>query len=104
VKILLSANEVIAYNASFEAGFLSANGIDNDKIPWGDDPMITYANRHNNGKYAKLSVAAAAYGYTFQAHNALEDVKATLFLYKQLLDEQKNDEEVPIYDYKDLAY
>lgn len=103
-RILFSANEVIAYNLSFEAGFLSANGIDSTRIPWGEDPMIVYANLYNNGRYAKLSAAAASFGYTFPPHDALEDVKATLFLYKKLQADQKNDEVIPYYDYKDLAY
>lgn len=103
-QILLSANEVIAYNMPFEAGFLTANGIDSNRIPWGEDPMICYASLYNNGRFAKLSAAAEYFGYSFPAHDALEDVKATLFLHKKLREEIKNCEVQIDYDCENLAY
>lgn len=97
-QILSSAREVIAYNSSFEAGFLAANGISSDRISWGPDPMDLFADLHNDGQFAKLTDAAAEYGYTFAAHDALEDIKATLLVHKKLQEELKNSEVTHTYD------
>lgn len=35
-------------------------------------------------KWQKLSTAASYYGYKFKAHDSLEDVRATLYVYKKL--------------------
>ena len=54
------------------------------KITWGDDPMEMFMNHIGSYKYSKLEVAARHFGYTYKAHNALEDTKATLHIYKKL--------------------
>lgn len=92
--ILFSADSIIAYNADFEIGFLVANGIDViDAGLWFEDPMLMFApiygewnSFRNDYKWQKLSVCADYYGYKFKAHNSLEDVKATLYCYKKMME------------------
>jgi len=77
----------VAYNDPFEKGFLSWAGLDPDRFTWAPDPMLVFADLHNDGRWAKLINAAAFYGYQFSAHDALQDVRATLHLHKHLLEE-----------------
>ena len=98
--ILYKARKVIAYNIPFEMGFLWAYDAINDfpngtkireMVDWGEDPMLMYAaykgvlTKYNDFKWHKLAVAAEHFKYPFKAHDALEDVKATLHVYKSLL-------------------
>lgn len=92
VEILLSYDYVIAYNVKFEKLFIQnyAYHYARDylfkycKVTWGDDPMEMFMNHIGSYKYSKLEVAARHFGYTYKAHNALEDTKATLHIYKKL--------------------
>ena len=83
VQLLAAAGKVIAYNVEFERGFLAAYGVAVDQLRWGEDPMQLFAERLG-GQRRSLSVAAGFFGITFSAHDALEDVKATLKLYREL--------------------
>ena len=98
--ILYKARKVIAYNIPFEMGFLWAYDAINDfpngtkireMVDWGEDPMLMHAaykgvlTKYNDFKWHKLAVAAEHFKYPFKAHDALEDVKATLHVYKSLL-------------------
>lgn len=89
-EILEKADKVIAYNADFEDGFLKAYGIQVPPEKW-IDPMKMFAeiygewdSRHGHYKWQSLTKCAGYYGYEFKAHNALEDVKATLYCYKRM--------------------
>lgn len=87
--ILCRADTVIAYNCPFEQEFLRENKIDPDALKWGTDPMklaAKYYNRQFNSRRSKirLSEAAEMVGYKYNPHDALEDVKATLQVYKFL--------------------
>lgn len=108
-EIFDSAKTIIAYNIGFDAGFLQSYGIDVyrkvapegkklfDDLPeesktkeW-RDVMIDFAEIYGEWsdykqsfKWQKLSTAAAYYDFKFSAHNSLEDVKATLFVAKNL--------------------
>ena len=90
LEILSGADYIIAYNARFEDSFLNAYGI---KIAWDKwiDPMEIFANciyhehsPHGGYKWQKLSTCASYYMYSFNAHDSLEDVKATLYCYKEM--------------------
>ena len=87
--ILCRADTVIAYNSPFEQEFLRENKIDPNALKWGTDPMklaARYYNRQSNSRRSKirLSEAAEMIGYKYNPHDALEDVKATLQVYKFL--------------------
>lgn len=93
LEILSSVDFVIAYNIVFEYGFVKSYiQITNPQyfsdydINWAmhKDPMDMYAKHIGSRKWIKLSEAAKSFGYNFNPHDSLEDVKATLFLYNQL--------------------
>ena len=93
LEILSSVDFVIAYNIIFEYNFVKSyikctNPIYsvNYQINWAmhKDPMHMYAEYIGSRKWIKLSEAAKSFGYNFNPHDSLEDVKATLFLYNQL--------------------
>ncbi len=93
LKILSSVDFVIAYNIVFERNFVesyikrtNSRNLVNYKINWAmhKDPMHMYAESIGSRRWTKLEEAAKSYGYKFNAHDSLEDVKATLFLYNQL--------------------
>ena len=93
LQILSSVDFVIAYNIIFERNFVESYikrtnpmYLVNYRINWAmdKDPMHMYANYVGSRRWIKLSEAAKSLGYDFNPHDSLEDVKATLFLYKQL--------------------
>lgn len=91
LEILNKANYVIAYNTGFEEGFLRAYGIEISQKKW-VDPMLIFAEiygdyneYYGNYKWQSLSKCANYYDYPFQAHDSLEDVKATLYCYKKMV-------------------
>lgn len=80
--ILSRADKVLAYNCSFEQSFLTVNGI-NPYILFWCDPMkeiVDYCNATSGGHRSRMALQSAAriIGYDYNAHDALEDVKATL--------------------------
>lgn len=108
-EILLKSKLVIAYNIDFERGFLL--GYDaicdfvggcklREKIVWGADPMFMYSGYICNEKWQKLSTVARHFKYKFEAHDSLEDVKATLFCYKKMIEFiNANEDKKYIYKY-----
>ncbi|MBQ5841735.1 MAG: 3'-5' exonuclease [Clostridia bacterium] len=91
IKILSSYDYVISYNIPFERSFLEGyariytpTDFSVSKIRWGDDPMEMFMNYMNSNKFLKLATAAEAFGYSYNAHNALEDAKAALHVYNAL--------------------
>ena len=93
LEILSSVDFVIAYNINFERNYVESyikrtNPINlvNYQINWATDkdPMVMYKKYIGSRRWVKLEDAVRSFGYTFNAHNSLEDVKATLFLYNQL--------------------
>lgn len=92
IEILLSYDYVIAYNIKFEKLFIQNYAyhyarehlLDFFKITWGEDPMKIFMNYMGSTKFFKLETAARHFGYTYDAHNALEDTKATLYIYKSM--------------------
>lgn len=49
------------------------------KIKWGEDPMEMFMDYMNSQRFLKLETAAKHFGYSYNAHNALEDTKAALY-------------------------
>ena len=87
--ILLRADTVIAYSYPFEPDFLRSYGIDPDDLTWGTDPMKLACKSYNKQYHSsrsrmKLTAAAEMIGYTYNPHDALEDVKATLHVSQAL--------------------
>ena len=89
-EIFNRATELIAYNAQFDISFLKASGIVFPDVPI-SDPMIDFAyvyqeynEIYGTFKWQKLITAAQYYGYKFQAHDSLEDIKATKFVYDKM--------------------
>ena len=88
-KIFDKAEVLIAYNFDFDSRFLRQSGIRIDRRKKVLDPMIDFAEIYGeeyNGsfKWQKLVTAAKYYGYEFKAHDALEDIKATLFVARKI--------------------
>ena len=103
--ILCSSKYVLAYNIDFERSFLEGYDIsalekEYSLIPnlvWGPDPMLMYTAYAGKIKWQKLTTAARHFKYKYNAHDSLEDVKATLFVYNKLLEYLlENPEEVRI--------
>lgn len=87
-----AADILITYNGiNFDNSFLEAAGI---KIPEVTqfDVMLKFAwlihdwdEYHQGWRWWKLTDCAAHYGYEFLAHDATEDVRATLHCYKEMV-------------------
>ena len=81
----------ISYNGVFDLQFLHYWGVDKPKHKGHYDVMRKFApiygeynSYYGDYKWQKLGTAAAYYGYEFQAHDSLEDVRATLYVYQQM--------------------
>ena len=108
-EILLNSKLVIAYNIEFELGFLwgydaicdfVGEGNIREDVVWGSDPMLMYCAYKGNEKYQKLTAAAKHFKFNFEAHDSLEDVKATLFCYKKMIEFiNANEDKEYIYKY-----
>ena len=94
-EILYKAKVVIAYNIAFEMKFLWGFDLEFGipggtqlirNVVWGPDPMLMYSAYRGVEKWQKLTSAAKHFKYKFEAHDSLEDVKATLFCYKKMLE------------------
>lgn len=92
-KIFDAHDYLVAYNINFDISFLRAGGI---KIEQDDyyDVMeafaIIYGERRNtyyeSYRWQKLTTCAAYYGFTdYDAHDSLNDCRATLFCFKKIL-------------------
>ena len=91
-SIFTQADELIAYNANFDIRFLRKYGIILPDVQV-YDVMLEFApvygewnDSFEDWKWQKLVTAAKYYGYDYsqRAHDSLEDVKATLFVYNHL--------------------
>ena len=75
-QILAGAELCVGYNLSFDLNFLRGAGVCiPEKLKIHD---VMWAFSKITGKRRSLSYCAAYYGYSFQAHDSLEDAKATL--------------------------
>lgn len=94
IEILNDTEEVIIFNAAFELAFLNKYGIEvKTKIY---DLMIEFAEEYGDYneyyrsyKWKSLDICCQYYGYTLNnAHNSLEDCKATLYCYNKLINSE----------------
>lgn len=89
--IFESANKWIAYNGSFDLGFLSEWGIKPLEEVEVIDVMQEFAPIYGEWsdtyacfKWKSLETCAEYYGFDYKAHDSLEDAKATLYCYKKI--------------------
>lgn len=82
----------IAYNGCFDKKFLYKWGIDFGSAVY-FDVMHAFApiygewnDYYGEYKWQKLVKCASYYGYEFKAHDALEDVRATLFCFLKMME------------------
>lgn len=75
-RILAEVKLCVGYNLSFDLNFLRAAGVTVPAEMGTHDVMWAFAQVA--GKRRSLSFCADYYGYYFQAHDSLEDVRATL--------------------------
>lgn len=89
-KILRKVHLIIGYNhKGFDLPFMAAQGINTAVKAKTCDVMLDfsfiagdYNERYNSFKWKPLTYCAKYYGYTnYAAHDALEDVRATLYCY-----------------------
>lgn len=95
-EIFNNAELIVGYNIEFDLRFINASGIKvkrNTKI---FDVMREYAvakgvvnGYYGDYKWSKLEQCARDYKYKFNAHDALEDSKATLHCFKSLLNDDR---------------
>ena len=107
-EIFVNAKTLIAYNGQFDIRFLNAVGINvyAENMKEVEEPISEKPNKkyldvmldfaeiygewsdyHNCYKWQKFVTASHYYGYQFKAHDSLEDVKATLFVAKNIYTE-----------------
>lgn len=91
---LLGDKLIVGYNVEYDLMMLDAAKVITDEPLHRFDVMRQYATvhgtkpaRYGRGGYqwSKLTECAAHYGYTFPAHNSVEDAVAAAFCYRSLL-------------------
>ena len=82
-EILSGARRVVAYNDGFEKSLPGCLRHSVPRAALGEDPMAAFAQQMG-GQKRSLSAVASFFGYEFEAHDALADVRATLYLYERL--------------------
>lgn len=94
-QIFASYDFIVCYNIAFEQGILKNYGIDISKYQF-RDPMKEFApiygEKSGRGgyKWKSLSVCAKYFGFRFNAHDALEDVKATRYCFDKIQEVKKH--------------
>lgn len=90
-EIFSRARVLVAYNLEFDLRFLEAAGVRVPTCPH-FDVMKEFApvagkwdERHGDWRWVKLGQCARHYGYRFDAHDALEDTRATLHCFNAML-------------------
>lgn len=91
--ILESADLIVGYNLEFDMDMLIENGlpdVDTRRYDLMDEYAQAYgrwSDRKEDYLWVKLEQCARHYGYGFDAHNALEDAKATAFCLQRFMEE-----------------
>lgn len=86
------AKLIVGYNLDFDISMLKNSGIaiccraSYDVMPVFAKIYGEWAEWKNDWKWQKLETCANYYGYSFPAHNALEDAKATAFCYWRVVE------------------
>lgn len=115
--IFEAADILVAYNAPFDLGMLEKWGISVRTGQEVVDIMEEFApvygewsEYHQDYKWQKLTTCAAYYGYSddysTNAHDSMEDVKATLYCYKKMMEngDLKNETEGTVTEKERDAY
>ncbi|MGB4984302.1 MAG: 3'-5' exonuclease [Erysipelotrichaceae bacterium] len=90
-KIFDDADILMAYNIDFDNGMLATSGISGLDEKKQIDVMIKFAEFYgelrSDGelKWKKLSFASEYFGFKFNYHDSLEDIKATKMVYNEML-------------------
>ncbi|HJB22491.1 MAG TPA: DUF3846 domain-containing protein [Candidatus Fournierella merdavium] len=95
-SLLATASVIAGYNqVGFDVPFLGCFGIEVPEQTPMIDVMLDYAElngewdaKNQSWKWQKLTACAAHYGYQYQAHDSLEDVKTTLFCARKCAEDQ----------------
>lgn len=89
-EIIDSVAAVVIYNVGFERGILRFTYGVELEVPL-IDAMEMFAEVYGDWseywqtyRFQKLETAARYYGYEYKAHDALEDVRATRFVYEKM--------------------
>ncbi|MDD7584300.1 MAG: 3'-5' exonuclease [Coriobacteriaceae bacterium] len=95
-RILLGDVLLVGYNTQFDIHMLWSNGVLDGFPKDYFDVMRQYAAVRGTGRktyggyrYSKLAVCAGHYGYTFRAHDSMEDALATLWCFRALICDEK---------------
>lgn len=87
------AGTLVTYNGEFDINMLKGEGIRFKKYYKHYDVMKLFApiygeynKKHRSYKWQTLSTCANYYGYEFRAHDSLEDVRATLYCFKKIME------------------
>lgn len=98
-RLLASAEKIIGYNIPFDLDFLRAAGVEIPADAEIVDVMQMFSEIkgdwdevRNQLKWYKLTECAEHYGYKWSgaAHDSLEDARATLYCYKQIIANRKD--------------
>lgn len=90
-KAIDDADLIVHYNGQFDLRFLSTIGVtvpeDKKQFDVMTAFMPIYGERYQNGNFKrkKLVDAAEYFKYKFDAHDSLEDCKATLYCYYKIV-------------------
>lgn len=94
-EVLSSAKLLIGYNIGFDLGFVSSIWQPSKGLKM-VDVMLDFAREYGewsdyfgNYKWQKLTTAARYYHYEFKAHDSMNDVFATLYVYQRMHEQQK---------------
>lgn len=89
-EVLSSAKLLIGYNIGFDLGFVSSIWQPSKGLKM-VDVMLDFAREYGEWsdyfgdyKWQKLITAAHYYGYEFKAHDSMQDVFATLYVYQKM--------------------
>ena len=91
-RLIDEADVLVHYNGQFDLKFLSAIGVEVPLNKKQFDVMKAFApiygEKFNNGHYKnkKLVDAAKYFKFEFDAHDSLEDCRATLYCYQKITD------------------
>ena len=94
-EVLSSAKLLIGYNIGFDLGFVSSIWQPSKDLKM-VDVMLDFAREYGEWndyfgdyKWQKLTTAARYYHYEFKAHDSMNDVFATLYVYQRMQEQAK---------------
>lgn len=101
MDVLKTRPLVIGYNLRFDFKMLDACGIDTETYGWSWDIMNdcsvlmgSFSEAHGTYTFVRLTTAAKHYGYEYHAHDALEDAKATAYVFSKMITDEEYEKKV----------